>query len=252
MIRLSLVKLYFLIPLILTFFLGSCGGPADRIKQIEAQKPTPAPTPTEREISGQFNVTGAGDNGNEPYTGLLTIAPQGDVYGFRWQLTKGTRVGTGIQIGNAAAVSSAATGGGKGCGVLLVRIASDGSLDGKIAMWGEEKAASIKAARTEGRGFVGKYSISGTLSDGVTAFAGHMAIAKDGQGYTIDWLQDYESRKDDAFVAFGTWKGSVAAASFGGRQCGFALYDIQSNGNLEGNWGGQRAVTFGTETAKRQ
>jgi len=30
------------------------------------------------------------------------------------------------------------------------------------------------------------------------------------------------------------------------------MYDIKSNGNMEGNWGGQKSVTFGTETAKRQ
>lgn len=232
---------------------AGCGGPGDRIRDIDSQQQAaPQPTQTEREISGQYNVSGAGANGNAPYSGLLTIAPQGDVYAFRWQLTNGTQTGTGIQIGNAVAASSAATGAGKECGVMLVKIASDGSLDGKIAMWSQEKASVIKAVRTEGRGFVGEYSISGMLPDGVTGFAGTMAIAKDGQGYTIDWLQDYETQKDQAFVAFGIWKGSVAAGSFGGRQCGFVLYDVSSNGNLEGNWGGQRAVTFGTESAKRQ
>lgn len=235
-------------------FVTACGGPAERIRETAAKSPTPPPAPTEREISGTFNVGGAGDNGSEPYTGLLTIAPQGDVYGFRWSTTKGSRVGVGVQSGSATAASFASTGGGKGCGILLFKIASDGSLDGKMAYWGEEKAASIKATRKQGRGFVGKYSLTGTLPNDATTFTGEMTIAKDGQGYAVDWIQDYEtlSRNDERFVAFGIWKGSVAAASFGGRQCSFALYDIQSNGNLEGNWGGQKAVTFGTESAKRQ
>jgi hypothetical protein len=236
----------------LIVFVAACGGPAERIRETAAKSPTPPPAPTEREISGTFNVGGSGGNGSEPYTGLLTIAPQGDVYGFRWSTTKGSRVGVGVQSGSATAASFASTGGGKGCGVLLFKIASDGSLDGKIAYWGGEKSGLIKATRTEGRGFVGKYSIAGNVPGEETPFAGQMSIAKDGQGYAIDWLQDYEQRKDESFVAFGIWKGSVAAASFGGRQCSFALYDIQSNGNLEGNWGGQKAVTFGTETAKRQ
>ncbi len=233
-------------------FVTACGGPAERIRETAAKSPTPPPAPTEREISGAFNINGAGENGSEPYTGLLNIVPQGDVYGFRWSTTKGSRVGVGVQSGSATAASFASTGGGKGCGVVLFKIASDGSLDGKIAYWGEERAGVIKATRTEGRSFVGKYSIVGNIPEGLTAFAGKMTITKDGQGYAIDWLQDYEQRKDEQFVAFGIWRGSVAAASFGGRQCSFAIYDIQSNGNLEGNWGGQKAVTFGTETAKRQ
>lgn len=235
-------------------FIAACGGPAERIRETGAKSPTPQSTPTEREISGTFRVDGAGENGNEPYTGLLTIAPKGDLYEFRWSTDRGSRVGVGVQAGNAAAASFAPTGAGKSCGVVLFKIASDGSLDAKMAYWGETKAASIKAARTEGRGFVGKYSLTGTLPNDATPFTGEMTITKDGQGYAIDWNQDYEtlSRGDERVVAFGTWKGSVAAASFGGRHCSFALYDIQSNGNLEGNWGGQKAVTFGTETAKRQ
>jgi hypothetical protein len=236
---------------VLVFYLAlgitviTCGGPADRIKETAAKSPTPQQTPTEREISGAFNVSGAGENGNEAYTGLLNIVPQGDVYGFRWSTTKGSRVGVGVQIGSATAASFAATGGGKGCGVVLFKIAGDGSLDGRVAYWGEEKFAVQKATRTEGTGFVGKYTVSGTSADG-TPYNGTLTIKKDGGGYDFDWTGDKPQ------VAFGIWKGSVAAASFGGRQCSFALYDIQSNGNLEGNWGGQKAVTFGTETAKRQ
>lgn len=226
-------------------FLAACGGPAERMKEIEAQKPTPAPTPGEREISGSYNVTGADSNDADPYTGILTIAPQGDVYGFRWQLNKGTSVGTAVQFGNSVAVSSSATGGGKGCGVVLYRIAADGSLDGRVVRWGESKFTSEKATRVEGRTFTGKYTVSGTDADS-RAYSGELMITKDGAGYDLEW------KTDKPQVAFGIWKGSVAAASFGGKQCGFALYDIQSNGNLEGNWGGQRAVTFGTETAKRQ
>ena len=230
---------------------SACGGPGERIKEIEAVKATESPTPGEREISGTYNVTGAGANDAGPYSGLLTIAPKGDNYEFRWTTNRGSRVGTGVQIGNTTAVSYSATGGGKGCGVVLYRIASDGSLDGRVAIWNEDKFATINASRTEGRGFVGKYSISGKSGDGV-GFAGRMNIIKDGAGYDLEWVEDYETEPTKTIVAFGIWKGSYAAASFGGRQCGFALYDIQSNGNLEGNWGGQKQVTFGTETAKRQ
>lgn len=224
---------------------ASCGGPAERIREKSSVEPSPSPTPGEREISGVFNVEGSAENGNNPYTGILTIQPQGDVYGFRWTTTKGSRVGTGLQIGNATAASFAATGGGKGCGVVLYKIASDGSLNGRIGLWGEAQYATETATRIEGRGFVGKYSVNGTSPDG-NPYQGTLTIVKDGSGYDLTWTTP-EPR-----VAFAIWKGSVAAGSFGGRQCSFFLYDIQSNGNLNGDWGGQAAVTFGTESAKRQ
>lgn len=50
------------------------------MKEIEAQKtPTPSPTPAEREISGVFKVSGTAAHDTEPYTGVLTVAPSGDV-----------------------------------------------------------------------------------------------------------------------------------------------------------------------------
>ena len=219
------------------------------MKDIEAQKtPEPTVTPTEREISGVFNVSGTAANDTEPYNGVLTVAPSGDVYSFRWTTNKGTRVGTGVQLGTTTAASFAATGGGKGCGVVLYKIASDGSMQGKIARWGEKSSEGESATRIEGQGFVGKYAINvSSLPNAGRPFnSGLLIISKDGGGYAFDWKTDHP------LVGFGIWRGNYAAASFGGPQCGFVLYDIQSNGNLEGTWGGQKAVTLGTETAKRQ
>ncbi len=224
----------------------SCGGPDERIKDIEAQKtPAASPTPTEREISGVFNVSGTAANDTEPYNGVLTVAPSGDVYEFRWALNKGTFIGTGVQLGNVTAASFAATGGGKGCGVALYKIASDGSMEGRVAHWGEGKYGTEKATRVEGDNFPGKYDVSGRSIDGKD-YAGGLTIKKDGAGYDFEW------KNDKPQVGFGIWKGSYAAVSFGGRQCSFALYDITSNGSLDGSWGGQKSVTFGKETAKRQ
>ena len=239
------LKNYLSLLLLAAFFTAACGGPSERIRETSVKQPTPAQTPSERLISGVFNVEGAGDNDADPYTGVLTITNQGDIYGFRWSTTRGSRVGVGVQIGNTTAASYSSPGAGQGCGVVLYKIASNGSLDGRTARWGEDKFGTEKATRVEGTGFVGKYKVEGTASDG-RPYTSDLSIIKDGAGYDFEW------KSDKMQVAFGTWKGSVAAASFGGRQCSFALYDVQSNGNLEGNWGGQKAVTFGKETAKRQ
>jgi hypothetical protein len=232
----------------LIIVLGSaCGGPAERIRERSTVEAIASPTPGEREISGIFNVEGSAENEKDPYSGVLTVANQGEVYGFRWTTTKGTRIGTGVQLGNAAAASFAGTGAGKGCGVILYKIASDGSLEGRIAKWGENLVGTEKAKRIEGRTFTGEYEISGNYGH---PYKGKLTIKKDGSGYDFDWRLDDAEAGPFGRVAFGIWKGSVAAASFGGRHCSFVLYDILSNGNLEGDWGGQVAVTFGRETAK--
>lgn len=243
----NIMKLLTLISHIsLLTLLLACGGPGDRIKDIEAQKtPTASPTPTERAMSGVFNVSGTAANDTEPYNGVLTVAPSGDVYEFRWALNKGTFIGTGVQLGSVAAVSFAKTGGGKGCGVTVYRIASDGSMEGRTAQWNEPKFGTEKVTRVEGDNFPGKYKVSGKTLDGKD-YTGDLFIRKDGAGYDFEW------KTDKPQVGFGIWKGSYAAASFGGRQCSFALYDVSSKGSLDGNWGGQKSVTFGKESAKRQ
>lgn len=231
----------------------SCGGPSERIKDIETQKsPTPTATPTEREISGVFNVSGTAANDTAAYNGVLTVAPSGDVYEFRWALNKGTFIGTGVQLGSVVAVSFASVGGGKGCGVTVYKITSDGSMEGRIAQWGEGYFGTEKVTRVEGDNFPGKYKVTGKTLDGKD-YASDLIVKKDGAGYDFEWhYSDEIDAMGKRMVGFGIWKGSYAAVSFGGHQCSFALYDISSNGSLEGSWGGQKSVTFGKESAKRQ
>jgi hypothetical protein len=205
---------------------------------------SPTPTPGEREIAGAFQITGAASGGLDPYTGALAVEPQGDLYSFRWTLSNGNRVGTAVEYGDHAAASFAPTGAGKGCGVMLYKVSGDGAtLDGRIATWGDQKFGIEKATRTEGTGFDGKYSLTGTTAQG-QPYSGSLEIKKQGEGYLFLYKTDHQ------FGAFGTWRGSVASASFGGPQCSFALYDINGN-TLDGFWGGQKQITFGKETAKR-
>ena len=222
-----------------------CGGPAERIKETSQSTQAPSPTPGERELSGVYAVSGAGTNGAEPYTGVLNITPSGDVYGLRWQTNRGTRIGNAVQIGEAAAATYAGVGAGKGCGVILYRIASDGSLDGRSVMWDESKFGTEKGIRTEGRNFPGKYEVTGTSPDGNT-HSGQLTITKDGEGYLFEW------KLDKTRLGFGTQVGSYAAVSFGGRHCSFVLYRVMGSSGLEGTTGSQARVTFGTESAKRQ
>ena len=224
--------------------LAACGGPAERIKEREKSLASPTPTPSEREISGLFQVSGTASGGLEPYTGTLNVEPQGDLYAFRWTLVKGSRIGTAVEYSDRVAATFAPTGEGKGCSVILYKVSGDGAtLDGRSANFGEQKFGLENATRTEGSSFEGKYNVTGTTADG-KSYSGSLETKKQGDGYVFLWKTDHQ------FGGFGTWRGSYAAVSYGGPQCSFALYDISGN-TLDGYWGGQKQITFGRETAKR-
>ena len=200
---------------------------------------------TELELSGEYTVSGSNENSGSPYEGLLTISNQDDAYRFSWHTNRPRPGGVGVQMGDAVAVTFADPGQGKGCGVVLYKIAPDGSLDGRIAKWGEFTFGTEKAVRIEGTNFDGKYTVTGTMNDG-KPYQGTIDVEKNGMGHQFTWHTGTDS------VGFGIWRADRAAISFGGVQCSFALYQVMSGRSLEGRWGGQRTVAFGTETAKRQ
>ena len=213
------------------------------INSIPAPRTTPAPP--ELELSGVYKVSGADEMNGNPYEGILTVTNQEDAYRFIWETNRSRHSGVGVQMGDAVAVTYADSAGGKGCGVALYKIGSDGSLDGKIAKWGEFRFGAEKAIHVEGKNFDGKYSVAGTTNEG-KKYEGTIEVQKNGKGYQFKWHTETES------VGFGIWRGDHAAISFGGTKCSFALYKVVSRRSLEGQWGSQRVVAFGTETAKRQ
>ncbi len=210
-------------------------------------KPTPADKasgPAEKEISGTYAVSGAGENGQDPYEGSLTVANQGDTYKVELQTARLRRTGVGVQFGDSIAVTYAEAGKGTGCGVALYRIGPNGALDARIAKWGETGFASEHAQQVEGSNFDGKYTVNGNAAAG-TAYEGTMDIRKNIGGYRVNWHTRTET------VGYGIWRGSIAAIGYGGAQCYFAIYDIRSKGLLEGFTGGGTSFAFGTETARK-
>lgn len=220
----------------------SCGGPTIP----STNKPTPNTAAAELELSGIYNVEGSGENDKDPYKGILTVTNQEDVYKFEWQTNRSRHNGVGVQMGDAVAATYAMSGNGKGCGVALYKIASDGSLDGSIANWGEYTYGTEKAERVEGTTFEGKYKVTGTTNTG-EPYDGTLKVEKNGGGYQFTW----NTLGRESF-GFGIWRGDRAAISFGGHHCFFAIYKVQGARSLDGHWGSQRTVDFGTETAKRQ
>lgn len=224
-------------------FAAACG-PDFSVKNKPAPANTEIPNRGELELSGVYNVSGAGENSLHPYEGILTITNDRDVYVFKWQTTRAKPGGVGVQMGDAVAVTNADPTSGKGCGVALYKIASDGSLDGRVVRWGENTYGAERAIKVAGDNFDGKYTVTGTAGDG-RSYEGTIDVEKNGKGYVFTWT----TGKD--MVGFGIWRGDRAAIGFGGKQCSFGLYKVISARSLEGHWGSQRDVVFGTENAKR-
>ncbi len=199
----------------------------------------------ELELSGDYAITGADENGQNPYEGTLDLRNEGDAYKVLRQTKTSRTSGVGVQMGDALAAVLAEGDQGKGCGVMLYKISPNGSLDGKMAKWGEYSFGTEKAVRTEGTSFVGKYAVTGRTNDGKD-YQGNITIEKMGSGYFLTWNTPVVSG-----VGFGIWRGDRAAIGFGGKQCTFAIYKVNSAKSLDGFWGSQRAITFGTETAKK-
>jgi hypothetical protein len=196
-----------------------------------------------KDITGDYEATGTNPNGGGGYKADLTITPRGDVYQFSWKSGGKSYDGVGVMTDGEVAVSYTNGTNGKGCGVVLYKIGADGSLDGRSGYWGVNTMETEKATRTSGSDLEGSYDLTGKNPEG-KEYKGTLKVRKDGDGYTFDW------NAGSQFSGFGIKADNFVAVGFGGKQCAFVGYDIQSDGTLAGKWGGQGSTKFGTETAK--
>jgi hypothetical protein len=207
--------------------------------------PTEKKRPAEPDIAGGYNVTGTNIEGQGNYQGGLTITQRGEVLQFSWDVAGSKYDGVGVRMDDAVAVSYAAGANGKGCGAVLYRINSDGSLDGRAGYWGVNESESEKAVRISGSNVVGDYEVTGTSPDG-TAYENKLAITASGPGFIFKWTGA------NALEGVGIRQGNFVTAGFGGKQCSFVAYQINADGSLDGSWGGVGTVNFGTEKAVKK
>jgi hypothetical protein len=204
-----------------------------------------SPGPAKKiDIAGKYETTGTNPNGGQ-YKADLEVKPHQDVYQFSWTSGKNAYDGVGVMTDTEVAVSYTDGPNGKGCGVVLYKINSDGSLDGKTGYWGVNSIETEKATRTSGSDLEGAYSIEGKNPEGKD-YKGTLEVKKAGSGYSFKW------NAGTTFEGFGIRAGDLVAVGFGGKQCSFIGYDIKDDGTLDGRWGGQGATSFGTEVAKKK
>src|SRR5262249_44965193 len=138
------------------------------------------------DISGDYDATGTNPDGHGNYKAQLKVTPHDDVYQFSWTSGGNSYDGVGVMTDNEIAVSYTDGGSGKGCGVVLYKIASDGSLDGKVGYWGVNSMESEHATRTSGTDLDGEYDITGKNPEG-KEYKGKLKVKHEGQGYGFSW-----------------------------------------------------------------
>lgn len=204
--------------------------------------PTTAPA---TDIAGNYEANGTNINGQGNYKGNLVITKRGEVYQFSWDVGGSKYDGVGVQTDNSVAVSYTSGTDGKGCGVVLYKINSDGSLDGKAGYWGNDNSEIEKGIRINGDELVGDYDVTGTSPDG-KEYKTKLNISPSGPGFIFRWIGS------NTLEGLGIRHGNYVTAGFGGKQCSFVAYEIKPDGSLEGKWGGVGTVTFGTEKALKK
>ena len=205
-----------------------------------------APAQAKKDISGNYDVTGTNEGGGGAYKGTLVVKSHGDVYQFSWTSGSNTYDGVGVQNGNNIGVAFTEGTEGKGCGVVLYKIGSDGTLDGKAGYWGTDSSESETATRPSGSGLEGDYAVTGENTQG-QPYEGTLAVKKSGAGYGFAWKVG-----STPLTGFGIQQGQVVTVGIGGKQCGFVGYEVKSDGTMEGKWGSPGSTLVGTETAKKK
>jgi hypothetical protein len=205
----------------------------------------PAPVAKSQDIAGSYEVSGTNENGAGAYTGTLGVTKRDDVYQFSWDTAGKKYDGVGVRTGDAIAAAFTSGTNGEGCGVVLYKIGSDGTLDGKAGYWGNNSSETEIAKRTKGDGLEGDYDVSGKNTGG-EAYTGKLGVKKSGAGYTFSW------NAGSTFEGFGIRQADTVAVGIGGNKCGFVSYELKPDGTLDGKWGGYGSQSVGTETAKKK
>lgn len=198
-----------------------------------------------KNIAGEYDASGTNPDTGAAYKAALTITPRDDVYQFSWTSGGNKYDGVGVTTNNSIAVSYTTGTNGEGCGVVLYKINPDGSMDGKVGYWGENKMETEKATRKSGTDVEGEYDIAGKNPEG-QEYKGTLKVKKEGLGYSFVWSAP------DTLEGFGIKAGELIAVGFGGKQCSFVGYDIQADGTLDGTWGFKTSKKLGTEVAKKK
>lgn len=207
-----------------------------------SQNEAPAP----KDISGNYEISGANETGGGNYKGTLDVTKRDEVYQMSWKVGADSYDGVAVRSGNTLAVAYTAGTNGKGCGAIVYKINADNSLEGIWGEWGVNSTGTEKAVPDgELSGSVGTFGVSGKNADG-SSYTGKLKITKGGNDvYQFAW--DTGTK----FSGTGIKMGDYLAAGSGAKQCGFVIYEVKGE-TLEGKWGIPGSTALGTEKATKK
>ena len=170
-------------------------------------------------FSGTWKITAGKTLAGKDYTGTVRIASIGAVHELEWKTSAGNYRGLGLADGNKLCTGW----GGRNFGVVLYKINSDGTLNGRWTIPGANEAEGTEevSGGTPGE-LEGEYSIKGSNPGGKGGYAGKLRIRKTGATYQLRWTiagsDAYEGvgiKVDDSLhVGWGTGKEPYALISY--------------------------------------
>jgi hypothetical protein len=217
------------------------------------------PTPTSMaapgvEVEATYAVTGANVQ-EDTYEGTLAVTKSGLTYQLTWETNVGDFIGTGLLRERILA----ATYGPEYCKVVAYEVLENGTLDGAYTQMGwtvRGREVAVPETGTTPNGIAGSYrvtapelaDIAGDVAPEIAteiAAGGDLVIRPSGTTYQLVWETQREG-----ITGTGILRDSILAAVFGGPgECGLVVYEVQSDGSLEGVWTEQGATQVGTEEA---
>lgn len=192
-------------------------------------------------IVGTYKIVG-----NNPrigsYKGTLAITASGSSYQLIWNAAKQPYIGIGILKKNTLAVGW----GSKECAVASYQVQSDGSLNGKWAVFDQKEMGLellVHSSDAFTNDIVSQYTATGKSPIG-SAYKETISVQRMGELYQF-------LRTDSKFSGIGIRKGNTVAVGFGSIPCNVVLYQVQEDGSLTGVWGLYNGSQIGTEEAIR-
>jgi hypothetical protein len=201
----------------------------------------PSPTTSPNSIVGSYKIVG-----NNPtkgsYRGTLDITASGSAYQLIWNAGEQPYIGIGILEGSNLAVGW----GNKKCAVASYQVQPDRSLDGKLAVFGQEGMRlelAVPSSSAPTNDIASEYTTTGKSPSG-SAYKEIMSVQTVGSLYQFLWM-------DAKVKGTGIRKGNTVAVGFGSATCNVVLYQVQKDGSLSGIWGLYNGNQVGTEEAVR-
>jgi hypothetical protein len=198
-------------------------------------------------IDGTWRIAEARSGDGKNYTGTVVIQSVGQIHTLFWQTSTGNRSGIAFFEDGRLFVGWG-TDEETGSGIVIYKIAQDGTLDGKwtasytAGEIGTEKATGGTPGKIEG-----DYQVTGTNPGSSGRYRGVLNIRKTGETYQLSWAAG------TSFRGVGVRSGDWLVVGWGQNSTRFGVTDYAINGDkANGRWASFNQPSLGVENLVRR